>query len=238
MRTKPPTVIRGVVFDLFHTLTGPESQWLGAVFTSDALGIDRRTWDRVLHFESRWRLAGEERDPFCILRRLADVVDPSIPDEMVRAAVDLRLHRFKTALDTIPRENLDVLHELRDRGLRLGLVSNADASEVLGWSECPLCGLFDVEVFSCEVGAVKPEAELFNSCLKRLGLDAKECLYVGDGGSDELHASKALGFRTVFISGVIAELWPERISERMAVAGHHITRLPELVAIVGELSSI
>ena len=64
-------MIRGVVFDLFHTLTGSELQWSNVPFTSDFLGIDRRVWDRVLHTESRWRLAGEERDPLAILRRLA-----------------------------------------------------------------------------------------------------------------------------------------------------------------------
>lgn len=62
--------IRGVVFDLFHTLTGPESQWSTLPWTSDVLGIDRRTWNELLTQRSRWRLAGEEADPFVIISTL------------------------------------------------------------------------------------------------------------------------------------------------------------------------
>jgi FMN phosphatase YigB (HAD superfamily) len=45
-----------------------------------------------------------------------------------------------------------------------------------------LRGRFDAELFSCEVGMVKPEAAIFRECLDRMGLAASECIYVGDGG--------------------------------------------------------
>jgi putative hydrolase of the HAD superfamily len=119
------------------------------------------------------------------------------------------------------------------RGFRLGLVSNANPSELTSWRDCALCGLFDVEILSCEVGAVKPEPAIFQACLDRIGLRAEDCFYVGDGGSDELIAAKALGFATVFISGIIVELWPDRISERLAFADHHIERVPDILTVVG-----
>jgi putative hydrolase of the HAD superfamily len=223
-----------VVFDLFHTLTRRESEWWGAPFTSDLLGLDRREWDRVLH-SSRWRLAGQERDPFTIVRRLTDLIDTSIPDETIHRAVDARLRRFRGALDAIPSENVATLRVLREEGFRLGLVSNADPTELFAWSSCVLCGAFDAEVFSCDVGWVKPEPEIFNACLDKLELSAEECVFVGDGGSGELVAAKELGFHTVFVSGVIAELWPERIQERIAIADHHIERLPEIERLVKQI---
>ena len=226
--------LRGVVFDLFHTLTGPESEW-GKVFSSDALGIDRKVWDSALHGSSRWRLAGEERDPYRILRRLTDLIDPSIPDDEVRTVAELRVRRFRMALDNIPEENVDALRELRLRGLRLGLVTNADASEMLGWKKCRLCGLFDAEILSYAVGWVKPERQIFEACLDALVLPASECLYVGDGGSDELVAARSLGFTTVFVSGIIRELWPDRIPERKSIAHHHIEELPGIVALVDRI---
>jgi len=228
-------MVRGVVFDLFHTLTGRESEWWGMSFTSDLLGIDRREWDRVLH-SSRWRLAGQERDPFTIVRRLTDLIDAAIPDETIHRAVDARLRRFRGALETITPENVATVRSLRHRGFRLGLVSNADPTELLAWSTCVLCGAFDAEVFSCEVGWVKPEPEIFTACLDMLKLSAAECVYVGDGGSGELVAAKKLGFHTVFVSGVIAELWPERIQERIAIADHHIERLPDVERLVEQIA--
>jgi putative hydrolase of the HAD superfamily len=201
-------MLRAVIFDLFHTLTGVESQWSTVPFTCDVLGIDRVRWDTVLHSQSRWRLVGEEQDPWKILRRLADTVDPTIADATVAAAMETRSQRFREATCSVPPQNLDTLKRLRSSGLGLGLISNADASEVVGWSDSPLRGLFDAEVFSCRVGFAKPEPQIYAECLRQLRMSAAECLYVGDGGSNELVGARAAGLQTVFISGVIEELWP------------------------------
>jgi len=101
------------------------------------------------------------------------------------------------------------------------------------WAQCPLAGLFDAEVISCHVGMAKPDPEIFLKCLDMLGLPAEHCLFVGDGGSNELAAAKGVGMKTVFISGIIQELWPERIAERRAIADHHIVRLPEVLKVPG-----
>ncbi len=213
---------KGVIFDLFHTLTGLESEWSDLPVTSDFLGIDRRTWDGVLHEKSRLRLTGELSDPFLILRDLAHQVDPTIGEAKIREAVAIRTRRFREALQRTPSANLDALRRLRKSGLRLGLISNADTMEVASWAECPLVGLFDFEVFSCDVGLMKPEPAIYRTCLDGLALAPSECLYVGDGGSNELVGAKELGLTTVFVSGVIAELWPERIAARIASADHHL----------------
>lgn len=214
--------VRGVIFDLFHTLTGLESEWSELPLTCDVLGIDRRAWDEVIARKSRWRLSGEQRDPFLIIRDMARLVREDIADALVREAVAIRIQRFRHALQRIPAENIDMLKRLRKAGLRLGLVSNADAIEVATWVECPLAGLFDSEVISCEVGMVKPEPEIYRKCLGELSLQAGECMFVGDGGSNELAGAKEVGLTTVFVSGVIDELWPERIPARIASADHHL----------------
>jgi putative hydrolase of the HAD superfamily len=224
-------VLRGVIFDLFHTLTGPESVWSDLPSTSEVLGIDRRAWDDVLIRRSRWRLCGAERDPYTIVRMLAHDIDPSIPEERLREALKVRIQRFRDSLMRVPVENIAALKRLRESGLRLGLISNADAMEVAAWAESPLAGCFDAEIFSCDAGAVKPEPAIFAQCLDALGLPAADCLFVGDGGSDELAGAKTVGLSTVFVSGVMAELWPERVAERLAISDHHIIWLPEILTI-------
>lgn len=226
--------MKGVIFDLFHTLTGLESEWSDLPWTSDFLGIDRRAWDKVLTTTSRWRLAGEVRDPYLIVRRMAHEIDPTIADDRVREAAEIRVRRFRHSLQKIPAANIETLKSLRNAGLRLGLVSNADALEVAAWADCPLAGLFDSEVFSCEVGLVKPEPAIYRKCLDALALPAGECMFVGDGGSNELIGAKEVGLTTVFVSGVIAELWPERIPPRIEVSDHHVewaSQIPELLGI-------
>ncbi len=103
--------------------------------------------------------------------------------------------------------------------------------EVAAWAESPLAGLFEVEIFSCEVGCVKPEPAIFHRCLDALGLKPKECLFVGDGGSNELIGAKEVGLSTVFVSGVIAEHCPERVPERLEISDHHVTWVPQILTL-------
>ncbi|HEX5611890.1 MAG TPA: HAD-IA family hydrolase [Burkholderiales bacterium] len=225
-----------VLFDLFHTLTGLESQWCELPFTYAVLGVDRKAWDRLITTGSRWRLAGEERDPRCILARLAREIDPAISDAVIEEAAQIRSGRFRGAMQRIPPENVETLKRLRGAGYSLGLISNADCSEIAFWKESPLAGLFDAEVFSCEAGCVKPEPQIYHKCLEALGRRPEECIFIGDGGSNELAAARQIGMRTVFISGVLGELWPEKVAERMEVADHHITWIPELLPLLGVAS--
>jgi len=223
--------LRGVIFDLFHTLTAAESEWTNLPWTSDILGIDRRVWNDTLTKQSRWRLTGEVRDSVEIVRGLAHAIDPAISEEIIVRAAAFRQERFRKALATIPSRNLLLLSELRNRGFRLGLLSNADASEVAAWPDCPLAGVFDAEVFSCHVGSVKPESAIYGECLTQLGLTASECIFVGDGGSNELIGARQVGLFSVFFSGVIEDLWPERIPALAETADVHIRALPELLSL-------
>ena len=197
------------------------------------LGIDRRQWNDLLLTRSRWRLTGEESDPYTIVSVLARAADPTISDVRIREAVRVRTQRFRDSLSSVPEKNLAALRCLRASGLRLGLISNADAMEAAAWDDSPLAGLFDAEVFSCKVGCVKPERSIYEHCLRSLGLAADECLFVGDGGSNELSGAKDVGMSTVFVSGVMAELWPELVPERLSQCDHHIEQVPEVLTLLG-----
>jgi putative hydrolase of the HAD superfamily len=199
------------------------------------LGVPRARWDAALSGSSRRRLTGAERDPYRIIAALAHGIDPAIDDERIRRAVAARTQRFRDTLYRIPVENVDTLHQLRAAGLRLGLVSNADAMEVAAWADSPMAGLFDSEVFSCRVGCVKPERAIYEHCLRELGLRGEDCLFVGDGGSDELAGARAVGMSPVFVSGVVADLWPASVSERLPLCDHHIRHVPDVLTLLRPL---
>jgi putative hydrolase of the HAD superfamily len=210
-----------------------ESKWPDLPVTSDVLGIDRKVWDELLATRSKQRLTGVQRDHFEIVRTLAHEVDPEIAESRIREAVRIRSQWFQYALSNIPQENIDAINHLRAADLRLGLISNADAMEVAAWEDSPLAGLFDAEIFSCEVGSVKPEPAIFHKCLDALKLKPSECLFVGDGGSNELIGAKEVGLWTVFVSGVIAEHWPDRVPQRIKISDYHVTSMPQILTLLG-----
>jgi len=241
------SIPRGIIFDLFHTLTRVESRRSQAPRSSAApdtnrpraapdsapAGVDRAAWTRALLELTRWRLCGEERDPMAIMRKVAFLVDPALSAEVIGAETRRRLEGFRNAVRDIPEENVRTLRALRAAGFRLALLSNADGLEIAAWNESPLSGLFDVEAFSCFVGYMKPDPEIYQLCLGRLGLQAPECWFVADGASNELVAARSSGITTVLMSGVVEGLWPDVIPERLKSADHLIRRIPELCPLLG-----
>ncbi len=221
---------KAVVFDLFHTLTSLASSWCsGRRLTHEMLGVSREAWDEQLLKKSRDRLVGLKKDPFDIVAEMARAIDPSISNERIKAATENRIVRFAAALHEIPDENLAVLEYLKARGKRIGLISNADVMEVADWSRSKISHVFHSTVFSCEVGCVKPERAIYELSLRELDVPATESVFVGDGGSNELKGAKNVGMSTVMVTGIIRELWPERIAARQEHADFVIERLSELI---------
>jgi len=221
---------KGFIFDLFHTLTARESTWSSGINTSDILGVNKEEWNKQLLEKSKDRLTGKEKNPFFFVRQMARAINPQIPDELIERAVKFRIERMKKAITTIPDANLLTLKTLKNQGMKLGLLSNADFSEIEGWKESPLAHFFDSTVFSCEAGFVKPEPQIYQISLQQLALSPRDCVFVGDGGSYELEGAKSLGMTAVFIAGVIRELWPDKIEGRMKIADYTIEELVELVS--------
>jgi putative hydrolase of the HAD superfamily len=221
---------RAVIFDLFHTLTAVESSWAESrPTTSELLGVSKEAWHQQLLEKSRERLVGEVKDPFEIIRGMAHAIDPEMPEDLIEKAVRNRIERFAAALTDIPEKNLSVLGQLRDMGKRIGLISNADAMEVAAWNRCPLKPLTDSAIISCEAGYAKPEREIYEICLRELEASPEDCVFVGDGGSNELEGAKRLGIACILVTGIIKEIWPERIAERRRHADFVIVSLDELL---------
>jgi putative hydrolase of the HAD superfamily len=162
---------------------------------------------------------------------LARELRPDISDDVIDQAVAVRIERFRHTFQRIPEDNVRLIDDLRRLGVRTALVSNADAMEVAAYGSSPLAGRFDAEVFSCEVGLVKPEAEIYLKALRALGLGASECIFVGDGGSSELEGARSVGLQTVFVSIGVEDLWPDQLERRTSVADHRVRRPPEILAL-------
>ena len=92
-----------------------------------------------------------------------------------------------------------LLETLRERGLKLGVVSNAiDPPGLLhrDLAQFGVAGLLDVAVFSSEVGWRKPHAAIFERALQRLGVEASRTLFVGDTLASDIAGAAAVGMRT------------------------------------------
>jgi putative hydrolase of the HAD superfamily len=93
-----------------------------------------------------------------------------------------------------------LLEALRDRGLKLGLVSNAFDPGWLLHRDLEQMGLaqrLDFSVFSSEVGKRKPHPAIFERALEALGVEAERALFVGDRLYEDVRGAGELGMTTV-----------------------------------------
>lgn len=78
-------------------------------------------------------------------------------------------------------EWLAILHGLRSRGIRLGMLSNMVPSWDEHWRRMvPPEDLFEEVVLSFEVGYRKPEQGIFDLAAARMGLEPAQCLLIDD----------------------------------------------------------
>jgi putative hydrolase of the HAD superfamily len=93
-----------------------------------------------------------------------------------------------------------LLDTLRDRGLRLALVSNAKDPVWLLEEDLRRMGLaerLDAAVFSSELGLRKPHPAMFERGLAALGVEAEHALFVGDSLYADIRGAKEVGMTTV-----------------------------------------
>ena len=106
---------------------------------------------------------------------------------------------------------LEVLFQLRLKGIKTGLMSDCGPAVPLVWNETPFPTLFDAAAFSCKEGIRKPDPAFYQVLVDRLGVPASQCLYIGDGHSDELAGAKKMGMKAVQVWSAIDTDEPDRL---------------------------
>jgi putative hydrolase of the HAD superfamily len=96
---------------------------------------------------------------------------------------------------------VDALRTLRERGLRLGILTNGFAEthrekiSLLGFGD-----LFDAIFIADEVGMLKPDPLLFAHACERLGAPPSRCAMVGDRYERDVRGAMIAGLFTVWVN--------------------------------------
>lgn len=190
--------MKAVLFDLFETLvTQKHADRPTEQSFVDKLGLDLddvRAWwgDHV-----RERMTGEFATYQEMLSALCGSLGASVESATIEKISRDRLRRKREYLLGVDAEMLQALSQLRVNGWTIGIVSNATPDEVASWPECPLRDVVDDAIFSCQIGYMKPDLEIYNLACDRLGISPTKTVFVGDGGFDELQGAAAVGMRPV-----------------------------------------
>jgi putative hydrolase of the HAD superfamily len=88
---------------------------------------------------------------------------------------------------------------LRDRGVKIGIISNWDTRLEGLLDGLGLGVLVDTVVSSAVVGLHKPDPRIFELACERLGVDPGRCAHVGDHYYSDVVGARAAGMRAVLI---------------------------------------
>jgi len=159
---------------------------------------------RLAQFRKR-RETLRETDPRDVIRAAAAALGATLPEERVEEEIAAYRAWFVGAAVAAP-EVTGVLTSLRERGLRLGLVSNFSLGEAIHDSldHLGLREFLDAAIVSADLGIVKPHPEVFLAGARGLVLDPAEILFVGDNARLDIAGAQAVGMRTALITEHLA----------------------------------
>lgn len=185
-------MIKAVIFDMFETLiTHFETPLYFGKEMSEDMGVP---YDEFIKY---WRATEDERTRGLI--SFDDVIKNALysfgtySDEVFKLVLKKRTETKIDCFRHLHKNIIPMLDGLKAMDVKIALISNCFSEEAKVIRKSVLFPYFDVAILSCEHGLRKPDEDIYRLCIDKLDVNADECLYIGDGGSHELDAAKAVG---------------------------------------------
>jgi putative hydrolase of the HAD superfamily len=147
---------------------------------------------------------------FDVIFRHVGVHESAVPSVAQRL---LARHAEKNLWGTVRERTEETLEELRRRGYRLGVISNADGRAEQALDAAGLLGHFELVVDSGVVGIDKPDPGIFHLALERMGVHPHDAVYVGDIYEIDVQGARAAGMRAILIDPLWK--WDDKDCERI-----------------------
>ena len=189
-------MIKAVIFDMFETLvTLFEGRTYWGENIAEDVGADptelRREWHAIENDRSCGRYTIEEG--LEVVLKKFGLYSP----EKVALAASKRIAALSDTFSNIPDETVELLKELKNRGLKVGIITNTFNDERDMIRSSILMPYIDEALISYEQGLCKPDPALYEKMMRLLNVEPDECLFVGDGGSRELYAARDAGMHAL-----------------------------------------
>jgi len=111
---------------------------------------------------------------------------------------------------------------------KTGLITNGKTS--IQYGKIDRLGLrhdFDLIIVSEEAGCKKPDPEIFEMALEKLGLRAEQCVYIGDHPVNDIEGASRIGMKTIWMKA--NQPWKDGLT---ATPLYSIDRLSSLLELI------
>ncbi|WP_241384400.1 HAD family hydrolase [Rhodococcus sp. CH91] len=156
--------------------------------------------------EPRWH-----REAYLTVLRRSGVADPEQATALYAKVTDPDC--WTVYPDTVP-----VIESLAGDGIAVGVVSNIAFDVRPAFARLGIDDLVSVFALSFEVGAVKPEPEIFRFAADALGVDPRRILMIGDSEKAD-GAARAIGCSFELVEPLATAERPDALWRALAAAG-------------------
>jgi len=198
---------RAIFFDVDFTLIypGPALQGLGhrEMCARHGIEVDPAMFDASVAAAS-WLLDSGSGvyDPAIFIdytRRIIEGMGGRGP-QVVDAAREIYQEWAACHHFSLYEEVPEVLRALHTEGYMIGLISNTHRSLENFESHFELHGLFSVAISSSDHGYMKPHPSIFEEGLRRMAVQAREAVMVGDSVRHDIEGARRLGMRGILVA--------------------------------------
>ena len=206
-------MIEAVFFDLYYTLVRydptREDQQI-AVLKEHGLETDVRTMCAALHvadmffYQENARSAiykRQEHEKLAFFEEYESIVLEEaglddVPEETAFAIIQ-KLHQADKKL-VFYDDVLPAFAELKSKGIKLGLITNAEQSQA-PFEALGLYDLLDCIITSPDEGMGKPAPHIFWAALRKAGVKASEAIHVGDQYDVDIVGAQRVGIKALLL---------------------------------------
>lgn len=176
--------------------------------------------------------SGVERDATACALATLDLVGVVVPREAVVAAVDELMRGTLDEVAPLPGA-IGAVRELRRRGIRCGVVSNAIYPPFLDWTldRFGLGDAFAAVVTSAGTGCYKSQPAIYQEAVRRLGATAAGTVHVGDSYRFDVQGARRAGIRAVWYASTLDAM--AQPDNQAAATVADLATLPAVVAALG-----
>jgi putative hydrolase of the HAD superfamily len=225
---------KAVIFDLFGTLIENfrRSEYEKVLAEMAAiLNTPFQDFQRVWLESFPQRVTGVHANQRASIEYICRKLNVRVTEAQVEHAFQVRLDYTKRSV--VPRAGaLETLKKLKETGYKIGLISDCSGEIPLIWDGTPLAPFFDVTVFSCVAGIKKPDPRIYRLATDPLQVKPQDCLYVGDGSSQELTGARKAGMHSVMINDPDESVDAHYIDRENDWAGPRIAALKEVLSLL------
>jgi putative hydrolase of the HAD superfamily len=179
-----------VIFDYGNVLSAPqgraEVETMTSILNVSADHFRRAYW--------RFRLSYDEAelDDVSYWQQVARDLARSLSGDQIATLVEVDGQSWSYPDPVLPQW----ARAVRATGIKTALLSNMPTSVRDHILRCDWLPRFDQRIFSCDVRFAKPAEEIFRHCLKGLGVDPQEVLFLDDR-PENIQAAEALGLHGI-----------------------------------------